>query len=180
MKTNMETGRSMIEMMGVLAVIGVLSVGGFSMISKVSNSQKTSAIMDEISAIAGKTRSVVREYDDGDTGDEYSGLGGFVLKSKAYPAEVEWNSSCKCFIGTDEVTYTLTYKKTNTSLFELQVAGLSAETCMDVVTTSWGSVGTNGFVKLAIGSKTSATPLGIGEAPTYCNSDSNTVTFTFR
>ncbi len=179
MKRNTQSGRSMIEMMGVLAIIGVLSVGGFSMMTKISNSRKTNAILDEISAIAGKTRSIVREYDDGDTGDEYSGLGGFVLKSKAYPAEVEWDASCNCFIGTEDVSYTLTYKNTNTSLFELQVAGLSAETCMDVVSTNWGSVGTNGFVKFTIGSKSSSTALGIGDASTYCTDDAS-VTFTFR
>jgi len=179
MKENMQSGRSMIEMMGVLAIIGVLSVGGFSMMTKISNSRKTNAIIDEISALAGKARSVIREYDDGYTGDEYSGLSGFLQHSRAYPDSVEWDASCNCFVGTDDVSYTLTYNKTNSSLFEMDVDGLSAETCMDVVSTNWGSVGTNGFVKLTIGTKTSSTPLGIGDASDVCDDDAS-VKFTFR
>ena len=179
MKTSMQSGRSMIEMMGVLAIIGVLSIGGFSMMTKISNSRKSNAIIDEISSLAGKARGVIREYDDGDTGDEYSGLSGFLQKSRAYPDAVEWDAGCNCFIGTEDVSYTLTYNKTNGSLFEMDVDGLSAEACMEVVSTNWGSVGTNGFVKITIGEKTSSTPLGIGDASDVCEDDSS-VKFTFR
>lgn len=174
MKKSMESGRSMLEMMGVLAIIGVLSVGGFGMMTKMSNSRKTNAIMDEIGALASKTRGIVREYDEA---DGYSGMGGFLVQSRAYPSEVEWDSTHNYFVGTDDVTYTV--NKSTTDLFEIEVAGVTAETCMEIVSANWGSVGTNGFVKLTVGNKTSSVPLGVGEASDACNDDAS-IKLTYR
>ena len=64
MKNN-QFGRSMIEMLGVLSIIGVLSVGGFGMVKKMQNSYDTNKIMEEISAFTRKARSVIREYESG-------------------------------------------------------------------------------------------------------------------
>ena len=50
MKKISQSGRSMMEMLGVLAVVGVLSVGGFAMVSKMQASYEANKVMDEISA----------------------------------------------------------------------------------------------------------------------------------
>ena len=43
-----QSGRSMIEMLGVLAIIGVLSVGGIAGYSKAMNKFKTNKVADNV------------------------------------------------------------------------------------------------------------------------------------
>ena len=50
MKTN-QRGRSMVEMLGVLAIIGVLSVGGIAGYSKAMNKYKLNKFVDQLSNI---------------------------------------------------------------------------------------------------------------------------------
>ena len=56
-KTN-ETGRSMIEMLGVLAIIGVLSVGGIAGYSKDMNKFKTNKVADNVSMIVANIKTL--------------------------------------------------------------------------------------------------------------------------
>ena len=44
-----QSGRSMVEMLGVLAIIGVLSVGGIAGYSKAMAKFKTSKALDQVS-----------------------------------------------------------------------------------------------------------------------------------
>ena len=57
MKTN-EAGRSMIEMLGVLAIIGVLSVGGIAGYSKAMNKFKTNKVADNVSMIVANIKTL--------------------------------------------------------------------------------------------------------------------------
>ena len=43
-----ESGRSMIEMLGVLAIMGLITVGAIGMIATAMRTQKRSAINDEV------------------------------------------------------------------------------------------------------------------------------------
>ena len=52
----MQCGRSMIEMLGVLAIIGVLSVGGISGYSKAMMKFKTNTLLQQISTIISNTQ----------------------------------------------------------------------------------------------------------------------------
>ena len=49
-----EQGRSMIEMLGVLAIVGVLSVGGIAGYSKAMAKFKTNKVIDQINTISTK------------------------------------------------------------------------------------------------------------------------------
>ena len=55
MKIN-QTGRSMIEMLGVLAIIGVLSVGGIAGYSKAMAKYRVNKTIDQVSHIAANVR----------------------------------------------------------------------------------------------------------------------------
>ena len=46
-----ECGRSMIEMLGVLAIVGVLSVGGIAGYSKAMTKFKTNKVIDQVASI---------------------------------------------------------------------------------------------------------------------------------
>ena len=58
MYKNLEIGRSMIEMLGVLAIIGVLSVGGITGYSKAMEKIKINKTIDEISTIIANTQTL--------------------------------------------------------------------------------------------------------------------------
>lgn len=187
MKNIAQSGRSMLEMLGVLAVIGVLSVGGFDLINKMNSNRKTSAVIDEIGSLALKVRRVSREYsytpDEGGTAhDGYSSLGDFVNNARAYPPELKWKNGA--FAGTEGVTYTLT--SNGGASFNIQVANVTTDMCMQILTTNWGGVGTSGFVSMTIGDQTASQPMTIGNATVVCSTEEGgdddifTITLTFR
>ncbi|MCL1891696.1 MAG: hypothetical protein FWF97_00150 [Alphaproteobacteria bacterium] len=59
-----ESGRSMIEMLGVLAIMGVITVGAITMITAAMRSQKRTALQDEVAQIVTGVRTILGEYDD--------------------------------------------------------------------------------------------------------------------
>jgi len=59
-----QSGRSMIEMVGVLAVMGLITAGAFVLISSASSSQKRNRATDDIMEIAAGVRSVYAEHDN--------------------------------------------------------------------------------------------------------------------
>lgn len=56
MKHINESGRSMVEMLGVLAIIGVLSVGGIAGYSKAMNKYKINKTTDQVSMLVANIR----------------------------------------------------------------------------------------------------------------------------
>ena len=58
------SGRSMIEMVGVLAVMGLITAGAFVLISSASASSKRNRATDDIMEIAAGVRSVYVEHND--------------------------------------------------------------------------------------------------------------------
>jgi len=60
-----QSGRSMIEMVGVLAVMGLITAGAFVLIGSASSSQKRNRVIDDVMEIASGMRSlyaVVEEF----------------------------------------------------------------------------------------------------------------------
>lgn len=64
MKKKQESGRSMVEMVGVLAVMGLITAGAFVLISSGLKSQKRGQIADEIDVIAANARSMGAQATD--------------------------------------------------------------------------------------------------------------------
>ena len=64
----LESGRSMIEMLGVLAIIGVLSVGGIAGYSKAMNKFKTNKVADNVSMLVANTKTLYAQQ------NTYTGL----------------------------------------------------------------------------------------------------------
>ena len=173
MKNN-QFGRSMIEMLGVLSIIGVLSVGGFGMVKKMQNSYDTNKIMEEISSFARKARIVTREYET--TTD---GLNQYLYDGKAYPEGVEYDATAKQFNGTSGVVYSFAQGEDSKILFTLTVSLLPEEVCMQIATADWGNSASSGFKGIKIGEISNATPLSLGQAADVC-SDGASVELSFR
>lgn len=206
-KTN-ENGRSMIEMLGVLSIIGVLSVGGFSLINKMQTSYTTNQVIETAGDFANHITKMVREYEldtpgtsNGDLMNEY------LCKAKAVPDSLlENGATCSDykeapFSGINDVTYNVKYIGGRASVV-LQVANLTDEMCMQMVTTNWGTPGTSGFIGVSVGddsgdavSRTDVAssdtiarvgdqnypaPMGIGTAAKACSSNNNLVNLSFK
>jgi hypothetical protein len=62
MKKNNQYGRSMMEMLGVLTIIGILTTGGFGLVMKTRMHQAISEVTDTMTSLAQKTRHIIRDY----------------------------------------------------------------------------------------------------------------------
>lgn len=167
MKSN-QLGRSMMEMLGVLSIIGVLSVGGFSMVKKMQNSYNTNKVMEEISAFTRRARSVIREYTTSD-----GKLNNYVKNGKAIPDGVEFISDDDGFEGTSGVTYSFTTNSISNDikgvLFTIEISNLSEELCMQIATADWGNSSSSGFKGIRINNNDPSTsPLDLGTAAGIC------------
>ena len=61
---NPESGRSLLEIVGVLAIMMLMSVGALILVRSATMSQKRAAVMDEVSKIVTGIRTLYADYDD--------------------------------------------------------------------------------------------------------------------
>ncbi len=121
-----ESGRSMIEMLGVLAIMGVITIGAVGMISAAMRMQKRTAVNDEIIQIVSSVRQLLGEYDD------YSNINGSTIFGAI-------GMSNKNPYGG---TYELAVNPSNTQQFVVSITGLTQSDCEFFTTKAWeGSVG---------------------------------------
>ena len=156
-KTNLNTqsGRSMIEMLGVLAIVGVLSVGGIAGYSKAMTKFKINKTADQISQIVTNIRTLYAQQ------TSYEGLGtqpssvenpsnlsnlGIIpdglTTSNSYPYLIN------VFQGSVNIDYWWSFGKTFTVVYD----GLPKEACVALATYDWGSPSSSGFIAISIGS----------------------------
>ncbi len=74
-----EQGRSMIEMLGVLAIIGVLSIGGLHVINRMQYEHKATQLVNDFSETVTKLQKNISQMDSG-----YTDINVFVYKNNLY------------------------------------------------------------------------------------------------
>ena len=168
-KTN-EAGRSMIEMLGVLAIIGVLSVGGIAGYSKAMNKFKTNKVADNVSMLVANIKTLYAQQ------NTYEGLNNEnAISMGVVPDE----------LGTDETSGKLTNAfngdvfidvsgSTNgdtSKAFIIVFEKLSREACITLATNDWGSGYSSGLIAIQadgsdLGSKGGLDSIYIGNAGT--------------
>ena len=116
-----EYGRSMIEMLGVLAIMGVITVGAIGMISTAMRTQKRSAVNDEVIEIVTGVRQLLGEYDDFSNIDGTTIFGAIGMSNK------------NPYGG----TYTLSVDPANSQQFIVGITGLSQSDCEALITKAW-------------------------------------------
>ena len=157
-KTN-ESGRSMIEMLGVLAIIGVLSVGGIAGYSKAMNKFKTNKVADNVSMIVANVKTLYAQQKNYGTA---GGNGTALTTAKAIdlgiiPDELvktESNAKVlrnayngKVFVGATKSVDT----DTDLRAFYVSFNGLSKEACVALATNDWGSSYSSGLIAIKVG-----------------------------
>ena len=189
MKHTHEAGRSMIEMLGVLAIIGVLSVGGIAGYSQAMSKYKVTKTTDQIQTMVTNIRTLFagqrtytgltapNAYTMGILTDEtYKGSGS--VGSNAYGGDIELS------VSSDGHNFIIAYKN------------IPNDACVRMIMSDWGD-SSSGFVGLSVGGASSGGsgssgggsfttaggtfPIDLGEAVGACtNADMNTITWTYR
>ncbi|MBO7509244.1 MAG: type II secretion system protein [Alphaproteobacteria bacterium] len=121
-----ESGRSMIEMLGVLAIMGVITVGAIGMISTAMRTQKRNAVNEEVLQIVTGVRQLLGEYDDFSHINNTTIFGAIGMSPK----------------NTYGGGYELAVDPSNSRQFIVSITGLSNTDCEYFVTKAWSdSVG---------------------------------------
>ena len=151
-----QKGRSMVEMLGVLAIIGVLSVGGISGYSKAMAKYKLTKAQDQITMLLMNIRTAYA------TSPSYSGLNNSVATSfNIAPSDMVTDANAGTMNGAfgGAVTVgscdtknapcaTVQATANSASYFFITMADLGREACLSLVTSDWGS---DGMVGMSVG-----------------------------
>ena len=133
-----QNGRSMIEMLGVLAIIGVLSVGGIAGYSKAMQRYRINKTIEQITLIAGNTRTFYS------TQNNYDGLYGNVIKkAKLVPdemLELKTDGTIKRINNPFGGILVLGRPTGSRALdvYTIYIGGIPQEACIELVTKDWG------------------------------------------
>jgi len=176
-----QTGRSMVEMLGVLAIIGVLSVGGIAGYSKAMAKYKLTKAMDQVSTTVTNIRTLYSGQPNYDglnttTAIRMGAVGAEMLNGKSTTSAT---AAYNAFNGA--VTITTDSTKQN---FTVKFEGLGKEACVALASADWGSGSGSGLVSVTTGptakSGTTAAgtlPLKLSDAALGCSDagDTNSV-----
>ena len=168
-----ESGRSMIEMLGVLAIIGVLSIGGISGYSKAMGKHRVNKSIDQITQIVSSTRTLFYGH------KTYAALDAdLISKAHLFPDELGDGSGTNPFGGS--VTLAPARKKNDgdKKAFALTYTAVPDEACIDLVTQDWGRGARSGLVSIKVGSN-EVTNGDITTATSKCSGDNNTIEWVF-
>ena len=162
-KTN-ENGRSMIEMLGVLAIIGVLSVGGIAGYSKAMNKFKTNKVADNVSMLVANIKTLYAQQNSYAELDNASAVSMGVV-----PDELGTDSSnlLNAFNGpvNIHVSDSTDTKNHDNKAFVIYFGNLSREACITLATNDWGSGYSSGLIAIkASGTSKAAASKDTGDA----------------
>ncbi|MBR1825629.1 MAG: hypothetical protein IJ770_03485 [Alphaproteobacteria bacterium] len=173
-----QNGRSMVEMLGVLAIIGVLSVGSFGIVGKARQQYMISQALSEISNLIASARKMSCEYDDG-----YGSYTNMLYQSREYPDGVQGLGDAKdtdtiitgseeaeAFLISSDIVVQITDKK---DTFSVAVTNIPEDACVALASADWGSRRFNGYQGAKIGgtSWSKDTMMDLDTATTGCSAE---------
>ena len=116
-----ESGRSMIEMVGVLAIMGMLTAGAFVLISLGINRQKQARVTDDVVTMVSGVRSLLGDYEDFSNIDNTTIFAAISVSNK------------NPYGG----NYELAVDPANPRQFVVRITGLNKADCDALVTKAW-------------------------------------------
>ncbi len=171
MKIN-EKGRSMIEMLGVLAIIGVLSVGGIAGYSKAMAKFRANKTIDQVSHIVANVRILFgsqKNYADLAKDSSVTNVPSLMYKAHVFPDEMlggtagdsmawtDWNNA---YGGSVELYSASRFAIENGSgqndatkkhkAFMIVFGGIPKEACVDLASQNWDASSGSGLIAFAI------------------------------
>ncbi len=168
-------GRSMIEMLGVLAIIGVLSVGGIAGYSKAMMKYRINKTIEQIALIAGNIRTFFAPQ------RSYNGLTYAVIKKaklvpdemwedgKTYPQNV-WGNDWEIFATEKGDENPENLENGYYKAFQYYLWDLPAEACIELTIQDWSSVGVNAiYAGYSAYGRHIKTPVDLATATEMCS-----------
>ena len=168
MKYINENGRSMVEMLGVLAIIGVLSVGGIAGYSKAMNKYKINKTNDQVSMLVANIRTLFSSRNN------YAGLNnGKAVQFGVVPNDMyttvsnpnysDANFEIKnAFGGSVFIKVSGTDTAHTTSAFTVEYKNIPQEACVNILTSDWGSGQGSGLIAIGVVSDATASATTAG------------------
>lgn len=153
MRTN-EQGRSMIEMLGVLAIVGVLSVGGIAGYSKAMNKFKTNKVIEQVNMISTNVRTLYSSQ------KSYAGLtNSLAIKTGLVPGEMysatgsQSTSDISNAFGGKALIAPVDYMvQDDNQAFVIAIDKVPQASCVSIATTEWGGDAGSGLIAMYVGS----------------------------
>ena len=175
-----QNGRSMIEMLGVLAIIGVLSVGGIAGYSKAMMKYRINKTIEQITLIAGNVRTFFAPQ------KSYEGVNKnkILRKAKIIPDEMWYSDTSIINVFGYGVYVENAYKSTSgdNKAFKITYKLPSSEEnfCIELLSQDWTDVG---IIGIQINAPHTATtnvsnltvPISIEDAVTACTKATNAI-----
>ena len=154
-----ESGRSMIEMLGVLAIIGVLYVGGIAGYSKAMNKFKTNKVADNVSMLVANIKTLYAQQ------NTYTGLNNSAaVDMGVVPDELvvkdtngKYKELINAFNGPVFVNVADSTVSTDAKAFVIEFTQLSREACITLATNDWGSGYSSGLIAIEVKGNATAT-----------------------
>ena len=137
-----QSGRSMVEMLGVLAIIGVLSVGGISGYSRAMMKYKLTKTLDQISMLTANIRTAFA------SSPSYAGLTTKTARAWGLASSDMYAAASgqltNPFLGSVEVVVAKANALSNMG-FAVQYTKLPLDACVTLATSDWGIAGFSGL-----------------------------------
>ena len=148
-KNSTQSGRSMIEMLGVLAIVGVLSVGGIAGYSKAMTKFKINKTIDQVTHIATNVRTLYAQQ------TTYSGLNAVnAIEMGVVPdglgSIANWVGYADYISGNPFGGGVNVYGDWSDRSFNIAYTGLPEEACIALATYDWGSNYSSGLSAITI------------------------------
>ena len=159
--TNIQTqqsGRSMIEMLGVLAIIGVLSVGGIAGYSQAMSKFKVTKTSDQIQTMVTNIRTLFaaqRNYASVKTGTASTSellYSVGILTDEMCPGG---GNACSTPVNPYAGDIELSGTSVNNKHFYVKYSGLTADACVRLATQDWGD-SSSGLISVKVEGGTTA------------------------
>ena len=193
-----EAGRSMVEMLGVLAIVGVLSIGGIVGYTKAMAKYKLDKTLNQISMIitsvhttfgnqhsyAGLTASTAITYNIIGEDLSHGTTGDNAVLTNAFNGSVTIgamsNTSTDCATEVTDTTYC--------PYFKIVYAGLPKQACTEVAMSDWGGSAASGLYSIKIGEDeftwdgANKLPISLVNADSKCSDadTGNTITWIYN
>ena len=151
-----EQGRSMIEMLGVLAIVGVLSVGGIAGYSKAMNKFKTNKLIEQVNMISTNIRTLYASQKSYDKLTNGAAIKTGVLPNEMYEssASVDANDSTatitNAFAGNVVIKAADVKTTGDAGAFIISMDKIPEASCVSIATTEWGGDAGGGLLAISI------------------------------
>ena len=139
-----ETGRSMVEMLGVLAIVGVLSVGGIAGYSQAMSKFKVTKAMDQVQTIITNIRTLYASQ------RTYTSLTPVQAQAMGILTEesIDGSKGLNPFGG--EIQFGVGNSVGNNRTFTITYTGLTSEACVKMATADWGGDQSSGLITMTV------------------------------